>query len=114
MLFAARAGKPIVYLDRPLTRWLDRPGRFHAGMTVENQLNGDARVMRDTCAIIGIELEEARLRATLVLRGFFLAGLGAGLRLARRTAGEGRISWSWLLRLAMRRLAFSTPWMVTS
>jgi glycosyltransferase involved in cell wall biosynthesis len=113
-LFAQEAGRPIVYLDRPISIWRRRPGRFHASITVAQRLAGDFRVMERACGASRLPLNHSRIRASLLLRGtiFCRGNLRRAWRLARDIPGSAPISWSWLLKLIVRLLRHRTPWLV--
>jgi len=113
-LFAQESGKPIVYLDRPISLWRRRDGRFHSSMTVAQRLAGDLRVMECACKACNVAPDYPRIRASLLLRGtlFCRGNLLRAWRITRAMAGRHPMSWAWLARLIARQLRNGTPWLV--
>lgn len=113
-LFVRESGRPIVYLDRPVSIWRRRPGRFHSSMSVAERLTGDLRIIESACRASSLAPDYPRIRACLLLRGtvFYRGNLFRAWRLARDVTGRRPISWSWLARLAFRLLRNGTPWLV--
>jgi glycosyltransferase involved in cell wall biosynthesis len=113
-LFAQESRAPIVYLDRSVSMWRRRPGRFHSSMTVAQRLAGDIRIIECACRASNLMPDYPRIRASLVLRGtvFCRGNLIRAWRLAGDVTGRRPISWSWLTRLAFRLLCHGTPWLV--
>lgn len=113
-LFVRESGTPIVYLDRPVSIWRRRPGRFHSSMSVAERLAGDLRIIESACRASSLAPDYPRIRACLLLRGtvFCRGNLLRAWRLARDVTGRRPISWSWLARLAFRLLRNGTPWLV--
>jgi glycosyltransferase involved in cell wall biosynthesis len=113
-LFAQEAGRPNVYLDRPISIWRRRPGRFHASITLAQRLAGDFRVMQRACEASRLPLNHSHIRASLLLRGTVLCrgNLRRAWRLARDIPGAAPISWSWFAKLIVRLFRHGTPWLV--
>ena len=113
-LFAQRNDARIVYLDRPLSCWRERKGRFHAGMDPQARLIGDLRVIEQGCRAAKVAPDYTKIRASLLLRGVF------------HTRGRLRAAWIqskiltqgappslyWLAVLPWRQALFKTPWRV--
>jgi len=112
--FAREAARPIVYLDRPISLWRRRPGRFHSSMTAAQRLAGDLRVMECACGASGLSPDYPRIKASLLLRAtlFCRGNLLYAWRITKDMAGRHPISWSWLARLIVRHLRNGTPWLV--
>ena len=112
--FARQAARPIVYLDRPISLWRRRPGRFHGSMTAAQRLAGDLRVMECACSASGLAPDYPRIRASLLLRAtlFCRGNLLAAWRITHEMAVGHPMSWSWLARLVVRLLRNGTPWLV--
>ncbi|HUE66439.1 MAG TPA: glycosyltransferase [Rhizomicrobium sp.] len=113
-LFAREAARPIVYLDRPISLWRRRPGRFHSSMTAAQRLAGDLKVMECACHASGLAPDYARIRASLLLRAtlFCRGNLPRAWRITKDMAGSHPMSWVWLGRLIVRLLRNGTPWLV--
>jgi glycosyltransferase involved in cell wall biosynthesis len=113
-LFAREAGRPIVYLDRPISLWRRRPGRFHSSMTAAQRLAGDLKVMECACRASGVAPDYPRIRASLLLRGtlFCRGNMLRAWRIASDMVGRHPMSWSWLARLIFRFLRNGTPWLM--
>jgi len=113
-LFAQANDARIVYLDRPLSCWRDRKGRFHAGIDPEARLIGDLRVIERGCRAAKVAPDYTKIRASLLVRGLF------------HNRGRLRAAWSqskiltqgappslyWLAALPLRQVLFKTPWRV--
>jgi glycosyltransferase involved in cell wall biosynthesis len=112
--FARKSQTPIVYLDRPISLWRRRPGRFHASMTVTGRLTGDVRVMECACRASRQPLDYPRIRASLLLRAivFCRGNLRRAWCLARDIPQPSPISWTWLAKLIVRLFRHGTPWLV--
>ena len=104
----------IVYLDRPVSMWRRRPGRFHGSMIVGQRLAGDLRVMEYACRAARLDPDYSKIRASLFLRGavFYRGNLRRAWRDAEDMPQQERVSWTWLLRLLLRLLRHRTPWLV--
>jgi hypothetical protein len=113
-LFASDGPGRIVYLDKPVSLWRRRAGRFHGSMTVAQRLEGDLRVIRHACRSAGMAPDYAKIRASLMLRAtFFTRGDIRSAWTHSRTLTEGaRPSWIWLARLLCRQLRHRTPWVM--
>ena len=113
-LFVRESQAPIVYLDRPISTWRRRPGRFHNSMTVAQRLAGDLRIIECACRASSLMPDYPRIRAGLLLRGtvFCQGNVLRAWRLARDITGRRPISWSWLARLTFRLMRNGTPWLV--
>lgn len=113
-MFARESGAPIVYLDRCISIWRRRPGRFHSAMTVTQRLAGDLRIMEYACRASNMTPDYPRIRASLLLRAtvFCRGNLFRAWHLARDITGRYPISWTWLARLLFRLLRYGTPWLV--
>jgi glycosyltransferase involved in cell wall biosynthesis len=113
-LFVRESGAPIVYLDRPVSIWRRRPGRFHSSMPVAERLAGDLRIIEYACRASRVTPDYPRIRASLLLRGtvFCRGNVLRAWHLARDVSGRRPMSWSWLARLAFRLLRNGTPWLV--
>lgn len=113
-LFARDSSRPIVYLDRPISLWRRRSGRFHGSMMVVQRLTGDLRVMESACRASSIAPDYSRIRASLLMRGaFFCKGnLFQAWRITRKLVGVHPMSWAWLATLTLRLLRNGTPWLV--
>jgi len=113
-IFAREAGRPIVYLDCPISLWRRRPGRFHNSMTAAQRLAGDLKVMECVCRASGVVPDYPRIRASLLLRGtlFCRGNIVRAWRIARIMVGRHPMSWSWLGTLIFRILRNGTPWLV--
>jgi glycosyltransferase involved in cell wall biosynthesis len=113
-LFAEGSATLIVYLDRPVSIWRRRPGRFHSSMTVAQRLAGDLRVIECACRASSLTPDYPRIRASLLLRGtvFCRGNLLRAWHLARDVTANRPISWSWLAQLTFRLLRNGTPWQV--
>jgi glycosyltransferase involved in cell wall biosynthesis len=113
-LFAREAARPIVYLDRPISLWRRRPGRFHSSMTAAQRLAGDLRVMESACGASGMAPDYPRIRASLLLRAtlFCRGNLLGAWRITHDLAGRHPMSWGWLAKLIVRLLRNGTPWLV--
>ncbi len=110
-LYSCACDSPIVYLDRPISRWRRRSGRFHSSLDVEARLQNDFRVIVEACRDAGIEPDYPKIHATMLLRRFFHRN---GLKLlgGAGSASAGEISWAWLSRLVFRQLRYNTPWQI--
>jgi glycosyltransferase involved in cell wall biosynthesis len=104
----------IVYLDRPVSMWRQRTGRFHSSMTVAQRLAGDLRVMECACRAARLDPDYSKIRASMLLRGaiFHRGNVRRAWRHAHDIPQEARISWTWLLRLLVRQMQHRTPWLV--
>lgn len=113
-LFARQMARPVVYLDRPVSRWRRRAARFHSSMSPRQRLADDLVVIDRACRDAHVEADYPKIRATLILRGLFLAA--GDLRAAWESAGkawrDGPVSWTWLARLVLRCLIHKTPWLI--
>ncbi|MBV9570699.1 MAG: glycosyltransferase [Alphaproteobacteria bacterium] len=112
-LFAQAANRPIVYLDRPISCWRERPQRFHSTMTSSQRLNDDFRVIEHACSAAGVRPDYGRIRATLLLRTLVgsRGNLHRALHQVREATGGRLLSLSWLTRLALRQFQHHTPWL---
>lgn len=110
--FTRAANRPIVYLDRPISCWRERPQRFHSTMIPVQRWSDDFRVIENACSATGVQPDYARIRATLLLRSllstrgdFFQA-----LHQMRQVSGAGVLSLCWLAKLVLRQFRYGTPW----
>lgn len=112
--FARDAGRPIVYLDRPISLWRRRPGRFHSSMTAAQRLAGDLHVMECACAASDVMPDYPRIRASLLLRGtlFCRGNVLRARRITKDMVGRHPTSWTWVAKLILRLLRNGTPWLV--
>lgn len=112
-VFAQEAAAPLVYLDKPVSRWRSRPGRFHASMDPMRRLADDIRIIEAACRAAKIAPDYTKIRASLMLRAFFYS------RDARAAWTQSKIltqgappSWLWLATLLRRQAQYRTPWLV--
>lgn len=113
-LFAQNARGPVVYLDKPVSCWRRRAGRFHSSLTAAQRLAGDLRVMESACRSAHVAPDYAKIRASLMLRAaYFTRGnLHAAWTCSRALTEGARPSWAWLAKLLCRQLHYKTPWLV--
>ena len=112
-LFAQGNSARIVYLDKPISCWRTRPGRFHSTMTPDDRLKGDVRVIERACRAGKIAPDYMRIRASLLLRGLFhKRGLKAAWTQSKLLTQDAPPSWLWLATLLWRQFLFKTPWRV--
>ncbi|MDE1150330.1 MAG: glycosyltransferase [Azospirillaceae bacterium] len=112
-VFSRAAGGGVVYLDRPISRWRARPGRFHSGMDPRGRLAGDVRVMEWACRAAQVAPDYPRIRASLLLRAAWLTRGHLGAAWAWSGAlVPAAPSWTWLARLLWRQAFHRTPWLV--
>ncbi|MDZ5650110.1 glycosyltransferase family 2 protein [Nitrospirillum sp. BR 11828] len=106
-------GGVVTYLDKPISRWRARPGRFHSGMDPRGRLASDVRVMERACQAAGVATDHPRIRASVLLRAIWLTR--GDLRAAWAWSGAlvpAAPSWTWLFRLLFRQALHKTPWLV--
>jgi glycosyltransferase involved in cell wall biosynthesis len=113
-LFAQANDARIVYLDRPLSRWRARPGRFHAGMEAGARLAGDLRVIEQGCRAARVAPDYTKIRASLIVRGLFhnRGRLRAAWTQSKTLTRGAPPSLLWLATLPLRQALFKTPWRV--
>ena len=113
-LFTQAAGKKVVYLDRPISSWRQRPGRFHAGITAEQRIEGDLRVIKGACRPARIAIDYEKLGANLLLRClvYTRGNVALAWRASRALTDGAWPSWRWLMTLLCRQLHYQTPWMM--
>ncbi|MBB6254201.1 glycosyltransferase family 2 protein [Nitrospirillum iridis] len=112
-VFTCAAGGGVVYLDRPISRWRARPGRFHSGMEPQGRLASDVRVIEQACLVAGVAADHPKIRASTLLRAAWLTR--GDLRAAWVWSGAlvpASPSWTWLFRLLLRQAFHKTPWLV--
>jgi len=104
----------VCYVDKPVSYWRSRPGRFHCSMSVDQRLEGDMRAIRQTCSQVGVIPDYARIRASLFLRGAMLrrGALAAAWRNARILTQGAPISWGWLMQMLLSQLRYGSPWVI--
>ena len=114
VLFAQANQARIVYLDKPLSCWRARAGRFHAGMDPEARLGGDLRVIEQGCRAAKVVPDWPKIRSSLLLRGLFhnRGRLGAAWTQSKILTQGARPSLGWLAALPWRQALFKTPWRV--
>lgn len=111
--FAQQSGAPLVYLDKPVSRWRTRPGRFHASMDPMARLAGDIRVIEQACRAAKVAPDYTKIRASLMLRAFFYSrDLAAAWTLSKTLTQGAQPSWLWLATLLRRQAQYQTPWLV--
>ena len=113
--FLLDPGRRVIYLDRPLMQWRDRPGRFHNSMDFARQLAADRELALQTCDQAGIAPRLREIRCTFLLRIIFHARgniFAAWLNLQSLARG-GAINWTFLLATLSRRLIYGTPWRIS-
>lgn len=113
-LFAQANQARIVYLDKPLSCWRDRRGRFHAGIDAEARLTGDLRVIEQGCRAARVAPDYTKIRASLIVRGLFhnRGRLRAVWTQSKTLTRGARPSLHWLAALPLRQALFKTPWRV--
>lgn len=113
-LFAQANAARIVYLDRPLSCWRARAGRFHAGIGAEARMEGDLRVIERGCRAAKVAPDYTRIRASLLLRGLYHShgDLSAAWRQSEILTQGAPPSIAWLAALSWRQALFKTPWRV--
>lgn len=112
--FAQANAARLVYLDRPLSCWRSRPGRFHSSMDPDERLEGDLRVIERGCRAAKVAPDYMRIRSSLLLRALFhrRGGLAAAWIRSRHLTQGAPPSFSWLATLLWRKALFKTPWRV--
>jgi glycosyltransferase involved in cell wall biosynthesis len=113
-LFAQGNDARIVYLDRPLSCWRKRKGRFHAGIDPQARLIGDLRVIEQGCRAAKVAPDYTRIRASLLVRGLFhnRGRLWAAWTQSKILTQGAPPSLYWLAALPLRQALFKTPWRV--
>lgn len=113
-LFAQANAASIVYLDRPLSCWRERKGRFHAGMDPHARLIGDLRVIEQGCRAAKVAPDYTKIRASLLVRGLFhnRGRLRAAWTQSKILTRGAPPSLFWLVALPFRQALFKTPWRV--
>ena len=111
--FAREADAPLVYLDRPVSRWRTRPGRFHASMDPMQRLTDDVRVIEQACRAGKVAPDYTKIRASLMLRAFFYSRDPRAAWTQSKLLTQGAYpSWLWLATLLRRQAQYRTPWLV--
>lgn len=114
--FLRAAGRPLVYLDRPIMQWRHRAGRFHNGMDPAQRLSHDMALIRSVCKETGIAIDPRKLRCTFMLRIIFHArgNIFEASRYLRGIVCEpAPIHWPFLLAMLWRQLIHRTPWLIS-
>ena len=113
-LFAHGNAARIVYLDKPVSSWRSRPGRFHSTMNPDERLKGDLRVIERGCRAAKVAPDYKKIRASLLLRTLFhrRGGLAAAWTQSKLLTQGAPPSWLWLATLLWRQALFKTPWRV--
>lgn len=113
--FLLASGRPVIYLDRPLMRWRDRPARFHNSMGLMQKLAGDRDLALRTCRQAGIAARPREIRCTFLLRIIFHARgniFAAWRNLQSLASNNAPINWTFLLTMLSRRLIYGTAWRI--
>jgi len=114
--FLMAAGRPLVYLDRPVMRWRRRAGRFHSSMDLNGRLAKDKALILQVCSEAGVAPDAREIRCTFMLRiifhsrGNICVAWPHFVNLMREPAP---IRWSFLAMLLMRGLIYKTPWQIS-
>jgi glycosyltransferase involved in cell wall biosynthesis len=114
--FLLQAGRPLVYLDRPIMRWRRRAGRFHSGMDFTQRLSRDMALMLQICREAGIVPDTQEIRCTFILRIIFHAegNIFAAWPLLRSLLrNPAPIRWSFMFALLARQSIYKTPWRIS-
>jgi hypothetical protein len=113
--FLRASGRPVVYLDRPITQWRRRAGRFHSGMDLTQRFSQDLALIRSTCSESDVTIDPRKIRCTFLLRFIFHARgniFSAWIRLQSIACDPAPIHWSFLLAMLWRQLIHETPWQI--
>jgi glycosyltransferase involved in cell wall biosynthesis len=113
--FLRASGRPLVYLDRPITQWRRRAGRFHSGMDLTQRLSRDMALIRSACNEADVAVDPRKIRCTFLLRIIFHAQgniFSAWSRLQGIGCDSAPIHWSFLLAMLWRQLIHETPWQI--
>ena len=114
-LFLHAANRPVVYLDRPITQWRERAGRFHNSMDFLQRLENDLALIERVAKETGVEIDYRKILSTFLLRILFHA---RGNPLKTRSYWNSflckskPISPPWIVRLLTRQLLYKTPWRI--
>jgi glycosyltransferase involved in cell wall biosynthesis len=114
-LFLRQSGRPVVYLDHPVSRWRKRADRFHSSMDLSDRLARDMALITQTCRDAGVVADRQEIRCTFMLRIIFHAGgniFSAWPRLQSLIRDPAPIHWSFLLAMLWRQLIYKTPWRI--
>ena len=114
VFFAQANDSSVVYLDRPLSCWRQRAGRFHSSMEAGSRLAGDLRMIEQACRAAKVAPDYTRIRSSLLLRGVFhnRGRLGAAWTQSKILTQGAPPSLTWLAAIPWRRALFKTPWRV--
>jgi len=113
--FLRASGRPLVYLDRPITQWRRRAGRFHTGMDLTQRLSRDLALIRSTCSEADVAIDPRKIRCTILLRIIFHERgniFSARSRLQSIACDRAPIHWFFLLAMLWRQLIHHTPWQI--
>jgi len=113
--FVHQSGRPVVYLDRPVSCWRRRAGRFHAKLDHLERGRTDLTMVADACSEGGVKPDWRKVKAALILRSLFHANYSLSeIWPVVREVGMSptRVSWPWMLRLLLNKILYRTPWTI--
>jgi hypothetical protein len=113
--FLRASGRPLIYLDRPITQWRRRAGRFHSGMDLTQRLSRDLALIRSICSESDVAIDARKIRCTIILRIIFHARgniFSAWSHIQSIACDPAPIHWSFLLAMLWRQLIHKTPWQI--
>ena len=113
--FLRASGRPLIYLDRPITQWRRRAGRFHSGMDLTQRLSRDLALIRSICSESDVAIDARKIRCTIILRIIFHARgniFSAWSHIQSIACDPTPIHWSFLLAMLWRQLIHKTPWQI--
>src|SRR5262249_6083981 len=113
--FVQQSGRPVVYLDRPVSRWRRREGRVHMSMDHLKRARDDLNTISKVCAAGGIAPDWRKVRAALLLRTLFHANgnMRAAWPVLREIGWSPRgVSWPWIGKLIFENVAYGRPFAI--